>query len=195
MNIQGWFPLELTGLILLSKGLSRVFSNTTVQKHLFFSTRLFHGPILTSVHGYRKNIALTLQIFVSIVMSLLFNMVYHGFPSNDQVSFNFMAVVTVYRDLGAQENKICHHFHFFPLYVLWTVGTRCPDLRFVMLSFKPAFSFFSFTLIKRLFSYSSFFCHQSGITCISEVVDIFPCNLDSSLWFIQPSISHDVLCI
>ena len=41
MNIQGWFPLELTGLISLqSKGLSRVFSNTTVQKHQFFSTQL-----------------------------------------------------------------------------------------------------------------------------------------------------------
>ena len=36
MNIQGWFPLGLTGLILLSKGLSRVFSNTTVWKHQFF---------------------------------------------------------------------------------------------------------------------------------------------------------------
>ena len=41
MNIQSWFPLGLTGLItLLSKGLSRVFSNTTVQKHQFFSTQL-----------------------------------------------------------------------------------------------------------------------------------------------------------
>ena len=39
MNIQGWFPLGLTGLIsLLSKGLSRVFSNTTVQKHQFLGT-------------------------------------------------------------------------------------------------------------------------------------------------------------
>ena len=38
MNIQGWSPLELTGLIsLLSKGLSRVFSSTTVQRHQFFS--------------------------------------------------------------------------------------------------------------------------------------------------------------
>ena len=38
MDIQGWFPLGLTGLIsLLSKGLSRVFSNTTVWKHQFFS--------------------------------------------------------------------------------------------------------------------------------------------------------------
>ena len=40
MNIQDWLPLGLTGLISLqSKGLSRVFSNTTVQKHQFFSTR------------------------------------------------------------------------------------------------------------------------------------------------------------
>ena len=41
INIQDWFPLGLTGWIsLLSKGLSRVFSNTTLQKHLFFSTQL-----------------------------------------------------------------------------------------------------------------------------------------------------------
>ena len=40
MNIQGWFPLGLTGLIsLLSKGLSRVFSSTTVRKHQFFSAQ------------------------------------------------------------------------------------------------------------------------------------------------------------
>ena len=40
MNIQDWFPLGWTGLISLqSKGLSRVFSNTTVQKHQFFRTQ------------------------------------------------------------------------------------------------------------------------------------------------------------
>ena len=40
MNIQGWFPLGLTGWIsLLSKGLSRVFSSTTVQKHQFFGAQ------------------------------------------------------------------------------------------------------------------------------------------------------------
>ena len=40
MNIQGWFPLELTGLIsLLSKWLSRVFSSTTIQKHQFFGAQ------------------------------------------------------------------------------------------------------------------------------------------------------------
>ena len=40
MNIQGWFPLGVTGLIfLLSKGLSRVFSSTRFQKHQFFGTQ------------------------------------------------------------------------------------------------------------------------------------------------------------
>ena len=40
MNSQGWFPLGLSGLIFLqSKGLSRVFSNTTVQKHQFSSAQ------------------------------------------------------------------------------------------------------------------------------------------------------------
>ena len=40
MDIQGWFPLGLTGLIsLLSKGLSRVFSSNTIQKHQFFITQ------------------------------------------------------------------------------------------------------------------------------------------------------------
>ena len=72
MNIQGWFPLGLTGLIsLLSKGLSRVFSNTTVQKHQFFGTffivQLSHPYMTTG-----KTIALTRRTFVDKVMSLLF---------------------------------------------------------------------------------------------------------------------------
>ena len=48
MNIQGWLPLGLTGLIsLLSKGLSRVFSSTTVQKHQFFGTQ---PPLWSNSH-------------------------------------------------------------------------------------------------------------------------------------------------
>ena len=48
-NIQDWFPLRLTSLILQSKGLSRVFFNTTVQKHQFFGAQLSlwsNSPIL-----------------------------------------------------------------------------------------------------------------------------------------------------
>ena len=54
-SIHGWFPLRLAGLIsLLFKGLSGVFSNTTVQKHQFFGGQLY-SPNLTSVHDYWKN--------------------------------------------------------------------------------------------------------------------------------------------
>ena len=54
MNIQGWFPLWSTYLIsLLSEGLWRVFSSTTIQKHQFFSAQPF--SILTSTLDYRKN--------------------------------------------------------------------------------------------------------------------------------------------
>ena len=70
MNIQGWFPLVLTGLIsLLSKGLSRVFANTTVQKH---QASLWSN---SHMHTWRleKTKTLTIWTFVSKVMSLLFN--------------------------------------------------------------------------------------------------------------------------
>ena len=56
MNIQDWFPLGWTSLISLqSKGLSRVFSNTTVQKHQFFGLSFLYGPTLTSIPEYWKN--------------------------------------------------------------------------------------------------------------------------------------------
>ena len=55
MNTQDWYPLGWTSWISLqSKGLSRVFSNTTVQKHQFFGAQLY-SPTLTSIHDYWKN--------------------------------------------------------------------------------------------------------------------------------------------
>ena len=76
MNIQDWSPLGWTDWISLqSKGLSRLFSNTTVQKHQFFGAQLFFVVRLS--HPYMttgKTIALTRQTFVGKVMSLPFNM-------------------------------------------------------------------------------------------------------------------------
>ena len=75
-NTHDWCPLEWTGWISLqSKGLSRVFSNTTVQKHQFFSAQLSsqsnsHIQYMTT----GKTIALTRWTFVGKVMSLLLNM-------------------------------------------------------------------------------------------------------------------------
>ena len=75
MNIQDWFPLGLTGWIpLQSKGLSRVFSSATIQKHQFLALNFLHGPTLTSIHDNWKTIALTRWTFVGKVMTLLFNM-------------------------------------------------------------------------------------------------------------------------
>ena len=71
MNTQDWSPLGWTGWISLqSKGLSRVFSNTTVQKHQFFFTVKLSHPYMTT----GTTIALTRWTFVGKVMSLLFNM-------------------------------------------------------------------------------------------------------------------------
>ena len=75
MNTQDWSSLGWTGWISLqSKGLSRVFSNTTVQKHQFFSAQL---SLWSNSHPYMttgKTIALTRRTFFGKVMSLLFNM-------------------------------------------------------------------------------------------------------------------------
>ena len=70
MNIQDWFPLRLTGLISLqSKGLSRVFLNTTVQKHQFFGAQI---SLRSSSHIHAwllEKLALTRQTFVGKMMS------------------------------------------------------------------------------------------------------------------------------
>ena len=75
MNNQDRFPLWWTDLISLqSKGLSRVFSSTTVQQHQFLSTQpsLWSNSHLYITTG--KSIALTRWTFVGKVISLLFNM-------------------------------------------------------------------------------------------------------------------------
>ena len=56
MNIQNWFPLGLTGLIsLLLKGLSRVFSSTTLKSMSSSAFSLPYGPTLTSMYDYWKS--------------------------------------------------------------------------------------------------------------------------------------------
>ena len=66
-----------------------------------------------------------------------------------------MTAVTICTDLVAHKSKICHCFHCFPIYLPWSDGTRCHDLSFWTLSFKPTFSLSSFTSIKGFFSSSS----------------------------------------
>ena len=141
MNIQDWFPLGLTGLISLqSNGHSRVFPELQFKSIsslvLNFMVQLSHPYMTTG-----KTIALTIQAFVHKVMSLPFNMlsrfVIAFFPRSKWL--NFMAVVTVCSDFGAQRNKICHCFHFFPFYLSQSDGTRCHDLSFLKAEFLSQF--------------------------------------------------------
>ena len=90
-------------------------------------------------------------------MSLLFNML-----SRWVIAFllrskclTFMAAVIICSDFRAQENKVCHCFHCFPIYLPWSYGTRSHDLSFLNVEFEASFLLSSFTFIKRLFSSSS----------------------------------------
>ena len=56
----------------------------------------------------------------------------HSFSSKEQVSFNFMAAVTICSEFRAQENKLCY---CFPIYLSWSDGTRCHDLSFLNVEF------------------------------------------------------------
>ena len=100
---------------------------------LSFIVQLSHPYMTTG-----KTIALTKQTFVSNVMSLLFNMLSRfviAFSSKEQASFNFMAVVTIHSDLGAQENKICHCFHFSPSICHEVMGPNAMILGFLNVEF------------------------------------------------------------
>ena len=67
--------------------------------------------------------------------------------SQRQAALNFLAAVTIYNDFVAQENKIYHCFHFSPSICHEMMGPDAMILVFWMLSFEPAFSLSSFTLI------------------------------------------------
>ena len=93
----------------------------------FFIVQLSHLYMTTG-----KTIVLTRWTFVGKVMPLLFNMRSRlVITSKEQVSFNFMAAVTICSDFGDQNNKVCHCFHCFPICVPWSDGTRCHDLHFL----------------------------------------------------------------
>ena len=154
-----------------------------------------------------KTIALTRRTFVSKVVSLPFNMLSTLFiafiPRSKCLLISWLqspsAVI-----LESPQNKvsatvvspsICHE----------VMGPDAMILVFWMWHFKPTFSLSSCTFIKRLFSSSSLsairvvssaaYLRLLIFLCISEVIDISPGILDSSLCFIQSSLSHDALWI
>ena len=156
MNTQDWSPLGWTGWISLqSKGLSRVFSNTTVQKHQFFRAQFSSQSNLHPYMTTGKTIALTRQTFVGKVMSMLLNMlsrlVITFLPRSKHLLISWLqspsAVI-----LEPQNIKSDTVSTVSPSISHEVMGPDAMILVFWMLSFKPTFWLSSFTFLKRLFS-------------------------------------------
>ena len=132
MNIQDWSPCS-------PRESSRVFFNTTVQKHQLFGAQSFFFTVQLS-HLYMttgKTIALTRQTFVGKVMSLLFNMLSRfviAFFSRSKchlISWRQSPSAVILEP----KKIVCHCFHCFPVYLPWSDGTRCHDLYFLNVEF------------------------------------------------------------
>ena len=138
MNIQDWFPLGWTGWISLqSEGLSKVFSNTTVQMHQFFGAQL---SIVQLSHPYMttgKTIALARQIFVGKVISLLFYMlsslVIAFLPISKCLLISWLQSPSAV--ILEPPKKVSHCFHCFPIYLPWSDRTRYHNLSFLNVEF------------------------------------------------------------
>ena len=113
--------------------------STTIWKHQFFSAQpsLWPNSHTCCVHDYWKNHSFHYMDLCWWSDASASNTVYicHSFSSKEQESFNFVAEVTIHSDFGAQENKICHCFHFSPFYLQRSDRTRCHDLSFLNVVF------------------------------------------------------------
>ena len=91
---------------------------------------------LTSLHYYCKNHSFDYTDFVSKIMPLLFNMqprfVIDLLSKSRLISWQQSPSAVIF---GAQEDKICHCFHCFPIYLPWSDGTRGHDLHFLNVDF------------------------------------------------------------
>ena len=125
------FRMDWLGLLAvqgtLKSPLQHHSSKASILQHsTFFTVQLSHPYMTTG-----KTIALTRQIFVGKVMSLLFNMLSRleiTFLPRSKRLIIIMAAITICSDFGAPQNKV---WHCFPIYFPWSDGTRCHDLCFL----------------------------------------------------------------
>ena len=178
MNIQYWFPLGLTALITLKfKVLSRIFSNTTVQKHQFFGSAFFMIQFSYPYTTTRQIIALTRWTYVGKVMSLLFNMlsrfVIAFLPRSKRLLISWLqsppAVILESKKVESTTLSTA-----FPSIFHEVMGADAMILVFWMLSFKLAFSdgyIFPFLLCLLILFFSQLFVRPTQTTflpfCIS----------------------------
>ena len=144
-----------------------------------------------------KTIALTRWNFVGKIMSLLFNMLSNFVIALLPISKHFLiswpqslsAVILEPKKMEFDTVSTLSPCIYYEL-----MGLDAMICVFWWLNFKPSFSFSCFTCMKSSLV-PLHFLPLKWYNLLSEVVDISPCNLNSSLWVMQPSISYDVLCI
>ena len=142
-----------------------------------------------------ETVALTRWTFVGKITSLFFNMlcrlVIAFFPRSKHLLISWLQSPSLVI-LEPPQNKVFCYLHCYPIYLSWSDGTRCHDLSVLNVEFLVTlFTLFHFH--QEAFEFLFAFCHKGGVICISEVIDISLGNLDSTLCFIQPGISHDTL--
>ena len=99
-----------------------------------------------------------------------------AFLPKEQVSFNFMAAVTIHSDFGAQESNVPH---CFPIYLPWSDGTRYHDLSFLNIEFSVSFFTLLFHFHEEALSFLFISCRKGGFTCVSEVIDILETQINT----------------
>ena len=176
----------------------RLFSNTTVQKRIHSSAlSILYGQFAHPYTTTGKTIALTRWTFISKLKSLLFNIL-----SRFVTAFLPRSKHLLIPWLQSPSAVILEP----PKIKSVTVSIISPSICHELMGLMPWSSFFEcwvssqfFTLLfhfhQQTLQFFFTFCHKDSVICVSEVIDISPGNHDFSLCFIQPDISHDVLCI
>ena len=136
------FRTDCFDLLAVQGTLNSLLQHHSSKASIFWRSALF---IFQLSHPYvttGRTIALTRRIFVGKVMSLLFNMLssfiraFHLRSNRLLISWLQPPSAVIF---GAQEYKVCHCFHCFPIYFQWSDGPDAMILVFWMLSFKPTF--------------------------------------------------------
>ena len=125
-------------LLAVQGTLKSLLQNHSSKASILWCSAFFIGQLSHSSHDYWENIVLTRRISVGKVMSPLFNMlsrlVIAFLPRSKHLLISRLqspsAVI-----LEPPQNKVCHCFHCFPIYLPCNDGTRCHDLCFLNLEF------------------------------------------------------------
>ena len=166
MYSQDWFPSGLTGLnSQQSKGLSRVFSSISSS-----ALSLLYSLTFISVHDYWKSMALTIQTFVSKVMSLILNalsrFVIAFLSKSKQLLISWLTSLST---VIVETKKIKSISTFTFSLSICNEMMRPNDINFFFFNVEFQASFFTlfFHLHREVLYFLFTFCHKDGVICIS----------------------------